>query len=277
MRSGADLVVSPANLAPLALSNNLVVMHDAAALRGPGWYSAGYARWQARVLPLIARRAKAIVAPSEFSRDEIAELTGVPLERITVIAGGVDSRFSPRADSAQAMSRLGLERPYVLTVASRVGRKNLSVLDFAARSLAADGVDVVVAGGDRPQFRSDALGEGAVRHIGYVDDALLPGLYAGASAFVLPSLHEGFGLTAVEAMASGVPTVLSQAGALPQTAMEGAIYFDPLDRSQMLSQLRSAIGNRPLAKAGIERASGFTWERCADAVDQLVGELLASK
>lgn len=275
-RAGTPLVINPANLAPLAFAHNLVVIHDAAALRQPDWYSNLYSSYQARLLPQVARRAESIVTVSEFSKAELIELLGVSGSKIHVIAGGVDSRFSPAADSTKARAKLALHAPYVLCVASRTARKNLASLEPAARLLAAEGLELVVAGGNRPQFK-DGAGAGAVRFLGYVDDDLLPGLYAGASAFVLPSLHEGFGLTALEAMASGVPTVLSSAGALPETGGNGALYADPLDPLEIADQIKAAIGNKELAAAGIARAAHFGWDRTARELDQLVGELIASK
>lgn len=275
-RANAPLLINPANLAPLAFPRNLVHIFDAAALREPEWYSRLYAGYQARMLPQIARRAKAIVTGSEFSKGELIELLGVPGSKVHVIAGGVDRRFSAAADAGEAKEQLSLTAPYVLCVASRTARKNLGSLEPAARLLAADGIELVVAGGDRPQFNEQS-GASTVRSLGYVDDALLPGLYAGASAFVLPSLHEGFGLTALEAMASGVPTVLAAAGALPETAGDGALYADPRDPLEIAAQISAAIGNEQLAAAGRARAAQFSWERTARELDQLVGELIASK
>ncbi len=275
-RKRTPLLINPANLAPLAFPRNLVHIFDAAALREPTWYSSLYASYQRRLLPQIARRAEAVVTGSEFSKNELVELLGVRREKVHVIAGGVDSRFSPLADVGQARTALSLSAPYVLCVASRTARKNLGSLEPAARLLAAGGIELVVAGGDRPQFREQAAA-GSVRFLGYVDERFLPGLYAGAIAFVLPSLHEGFGLTALEAMASGLPTVLSSAGALPETGGSAALYADPQDPLAIADQICAAIGNKELAAAGAARAAQFSWEQTARALDQLVGELIASK
>ncbi len=275
MHAGASLILGPANLAPLAWPRNVVVIHDAAALREPSWYSAAYARWQRALLPRIAARAAAIITPSEFSRAEVVELLGAAADRVHVVPGGVGERFSPAADSGRARTDLGLRRPYVLTVASRTARKNLEALEPAARALAREGVEIVAAGGERPQFRDDAP-SGTVRLLGRVDDALLPGLYAGACAFVLPSRHEGFGLTALEAMASGVPIVVSRAGALPETCADAALYADPDDPGSFTGALARAIGDRRLAAAGRERAAAFTWERAARGVDAVVHGALRS-
>jgi glycosyltransferase involved in cell wall biosynthesis len=270
-RERAALLLCPANLAPLAFPRNVVVLHDAAPLREPAWYSRGYVAWQRAVLPRIARRARLVVTVSEFSRRELSELLGLDAARIAVVPGGVDERFTPAADPAPARVALGLERPYVLTVASRTARKNLGALEAAARRLTADGVEVVAAGGDRPQFRAGNE-PSAVRALGHVPDEHLPGLYAGAAAFVLPSLYEGFGLTCLEAMACGVPVVAARAGALPETCGDAALFADPTEPAAFTAALERALGadGARLRAAGPARAAAYSWERSAREVDALV-------
>ena len=264
----AGLLLNPANLAPLAFPRNAIVIHDAAALRNPGWYSPLYGRWQRGVLPVIAKRARIVVTVSEFSRREIAELLHVDAH---VVPGGVDQRFRPDADPAPARAALGLDRPYVLTVASRTTRKNLASLGATSRRLGNEGIDLVAAGGARPQFRSDdEAARNGPRPLGHVPDAHLPGLYAGASAFVLPSWHEGFGLTCIEAMACGVPVVAARAGALPETCGDAARYADPFDPDDIATQVEEAIGDDGLRAAGPRHAAQYTWERTAHALDALL-------
>ena len=254
----AEALLCPANLAPLAARNAVVVIHDAAPLRHPGWYSPAYARLQRRLLPLIARRARTVITVSEFSSNELRELLKVEAH---VVYGGVDSRFSPDAEPAAR------DRPYVLCVASHTARKNLKALVPAATRL---GIDVVVAGGHRPQFAAES-GLEALTLLGPVDDKDLPGLYTGALAFVLPSLYEGFGLPVLEAMASGTPVLAANTSALPETCGNAARLVEPGEWDTAIEALLGDEAERQrLRQAGLERAAAFTWERTAKAVDALL-------
>ena len=262
----AGVLLSPANLAPLAHPRNAIVIHDAAALRDPEWYSRAYVAWQRAVLPRLARRALHVLTVSEFSKAELVELLGVDPHRITVVPGGVDGRFTPDAEAAAR------PRPYVLCVASQTARKNLAALGPAAQALSAQGVDLVVAGGHRPQFAAEP-GLEALTVLGHVDDADLPGLYAGAELFVLPSLYEGFGLPVIEAMASGTPVVCTDAGALPETAAGAARFSSPDPealRDAVLSVLADSAERERLRAAGLARAGDFSWDATARAVNSLL-------
>ncbi|MDX6664459.1 MAG: hypothetical protein QOG68_665 [Solirubrobacteraceae bacterium] len=256
----ADVLVNPANLAPLAFPRNVVIIHDAAVLREPSWYSPSYVRWQRAILPRVARRALKVVTDSAFSRRELHELLGVEAE---VVPGGVDhARFVP--------GRPRTDRPYVLTVASLTARKNLAALGETARRLAADGIELLAAGGGRPQFQAE---DAPIRRLGHVPDDELPALYAGALAVVLPSLYEGFGLPCLEAMASGTPVVAADRGALPETCGDAALLVDPADQAAIAGAVQAAIGDATLRERGIAHAAGYSWERTAGGIAGIIGSL----
>jgi glycosyltransferase involved in cell wall biosynthesis len=278
-RRRAALVYSPANLAPVAWPRNVVLLHAVAALRHPEWYSRAYVAWQRLIVPAAARRARAVVTVSEFSRGQIAQTLGLDPDRIAVIAGGVDERFAPEADAGPARRALGLEeRPYVLTLATRYGRKNQGALAGAARRLRDEGIDLVAAGGERAYMRGEAPVP-EVRALGYVDDALLPGLFAGARAFVLASREEGFGLPCLEAMAAGVPVVAADSGALPETCGDAALLVDPGDPEAIADAVARAALDEPrrarMRAPGLARAGALTWDRAARETDALLQRVAA--
>jgi glycosyltransferase involved in cell wall biosynthesis len=245
-------------------------------VRHPEWYSRGYALWQRSAHRTLVRRARLVITVSEFARGELIDALGADPDRVAVVPNGVDERFSPDADPTAARNAHGLTRSYVLAVGTRIARKNLAVLDQAARALAEHGIELVAAGSGRGYMREEQ--DEPLRRLGYVTDEHLPGLYAGAEALAMPSLYEGFGLPCLEAMASGTPVVASNAAALPETCGDAALLVEPHDEDGFADALlTAATGDQTrqrLTAAGLERARTRTWQRAAEETDRLLGRLL---
>jgi glycosyltransferase involved in cell wall biosynthesis len=272
----AELLLSPANLAPLAGTRNVVVVHDSAPFREPGWYGRVYGAWHRALVPRIARRARLVIVPSEHVRAELIDLLGLDAGRVRAIPPGVDAAFADPPDPAPLLRRLGLEQPYVLAVGTDSPRKNLGLLDRLAAGLEAAGLQVAIAGSGRSYLPASA--PGAARRLGYVPDADMPGLYAGAAVLAMPSFYEGFGLPCVEAMAAGTPVVAADRAALPEACGGAALLADPDDPDAFAAALVEAAGpeRERLVEAGRARAASLRWEHTAELVDAAIGDVLGA-
>ena len=270
----SKLLLSPANMAPLVGRGNVVVIHDVAPFHEPDWFGRGYGAWHRAAIPRIARRARLVIVPSEFVRDELVELLGLDPERVRAIAPGVSPALADPPAAEPVLRRLGLDQPYVLALGTDSPRKNMGLLDRIAPALADAGVGVAIAGSGRSYL--PAAARGSARRLGYVPDADLPALYAGAAAFAMPSLYEGFGLPCVEAMAAGTPVVAADRAALPEACGGAALLVDPDDADAFAAALIRAAGadRERLAVAGRARAAGLSWARSAESVDAAIGALL---
>jgi len=218
-----------------------------------------------------------VIAPSEVVRGQLVEVLGVEEERTRLVSLGVDPALGDRADPLRAAARHGLTGPYVLAVGTDLPRKNFELLDRLSEPLGREGIEVVLAGSTRHYM---PRGSYSVRELGYVAEEDLPGLYAGAAAFAMPSLYEGFGLPCLEAMACGAPVVASDRAALPETCGQAALLVDPTDHEAFagaLLQAASPGGTRTrLVEAGRQRAAHLTWDHTARGVDAVVAEALGA-
>jgi alpha-1,3-rhamnosyl/mannosyltransferase len=224
----------------------------------------------------ILRRADGIIAVSEATRDDAVRILKLPPERFRVIHHGVaDVYFQVKPEDAErARSRLGLKRPYVLFVGSIEPRKNVDLLLNAFEKLPLDmrmEFELVLAG--PPGWaQSETLARlrnpvAGVRYLGYVAEQNLPGLFAGASAFVYPSLYEGFGFPVAQAMAAGAPVITSNVSSLPEIAGGAAMLIDPRSESELTFALKEMLTSPSrrcdLIARGRENAACFSWAACA--------------
>jgi alpha-1,3-rhamnosyl/mannosyltransferase len=286
-RDRVDVFLSPYYKLPLAARcPGIVTIHDLYFIGYPGRPRPVYDRVMTRVARLCARAAAAVIADSEASRRDIVARLGVPEAKIRVIPVGLGPEFRPTAPAAAVLERYRLRRPYALCVGNFKPHKNVPRLLRAWARLPADlraSHRLALAGGD-PVGRAElealgtslGLGDG-LTFTGLVDDADLPAVYSGATLLVLPSLDEGFGLPALEAMACGTPVVAASRGALPEVVGEAGVLVDP-DKDDALEAavtavLSSADLRADLRRRGRARAAGFSLERTAGRVLALCAEV----
>ena len=271
-----------ANYVPIRYDVPVVItVHDLSWLRYRETHPIDRVRWLERAMPRALADAAAIVVDSEFVRQEVLDTFSLDAARVHKVHLGVSRRFRPRddAETRGVLQRLGLSHGrYVLAVGTIEPRKNLGhAIDAHARLPEAlqRSFPLVVAGGKGWHSESlerrleDLVRKGVVRVLGYVPDAELALLYAGAAAFVFPSLYEGFGLPPLEAMASGVPVLVADRASLPEVTGEAAVKIDP-DRPDDTSRaleaiLEDAALRAEVVRRGLERAARFTWTQTAQA------------
>lgn len=234
-------------------------------------------------VPLFCRRADAIVAVSEHTRSDLIRSYHLPPEKITVIYEAAAPEFVPQPAERieQARQRYGLPPRYLLTVCVIEPKKNHAGFLCAFERLCRDEPDLywVIVGSKgwlyESFFRALERSPARVRVVlpGYIADADLPAVYAGAQAFVFPSLYEGFGLPPLEAMACGTPVLSSDSTSLPEVCGDAAAYFDPRNVDSMIAAARRVLSDPPLQEAmsghGLEQAAQFSWLKTAEKTWQL--------
>jgi glycosyltransferase involved in cell wall biosynthesis len=228
------------------------------------------------LVPAAARSAHRVITLSEATRLDLVETLHLDPERIDVVPPGIGAvrRAQPLAEAdVRARFELG-DRRVLLTLSAKRPHKNLLRLISALAEVPADRRPLLVLPGyptwHEPDLRrqADSLGVTEdVRFLGWVEDAEVEGLWEIATAFVFPSLYEGFGLPVLEAMARGVPVACSSAPSLRESAGDAALLFDPSDEHAIAEALLRLLSDESLRndlrERGLRRAGQFSWERAA--------------
>jgi len=272
----ADLLHTPLVPAvpPAGPGQRLVVtVHDLAFLVHPELYPVGWRLLYRAALLRAVRSADAIISVSRHTAEDLVRRSRVQAGRIHVVplAAGLPITGG---DVEETLARLKIRHPYVLFAGTLGPRENVVRLVRAYRRLASRGAPhaLVLAGpmGWRPQglFRELAIeAPGEIVLTGPTEPADLDALHRGASAFVYPSLYEGFGLPVLDAMARGTPCVVSIAASLPEVAGEAAVPVEPRSVAGLAEAMERVLNDQSLTarlrEAGLARAAGFTWEETA--------------
>jgi len=282
-------------LPPALPCPGVVLVHDCSFLRHDGFMPAATQAAFRRFVPWSVRRAARVVTVSEFTRRDLLELRpNVAPERVVAIPNGVSAAFAPVDGAAAAVrARYGIDAPYVVFLGALQPRKNLRRLLAAWRIFKErrpeSAAVLVLAGAPKSAGAGEEIDDLArrlgvahsVRRLGYVDgQPALRTLLAGARALAYPSLYEGFGLPALEAMACGTPVLASNGTALPETVGSAAMLVDPASERSIADGLQRLVTDdvehARLRRAGLRRAAELTWDSTAERLASVYLDCLSA-
>jgi alpha-1,3-rhamnosyl/mannosyltransferase len=276
MDPGVDVFHTCKLLHPPRRAKLTATIHDLTCWLLPETHSAANVAADLNFAERILKRADGLIAVSRATRDDAVRILKLPPEKIRVIYHGIaETYFRVTPEEAQAVrARLGLKRPYLLFVGTIEPRKNVSLLLDAFLGLppsTRQEFELVVAGppGWSQNKTLARLGQSAsgIRYLGYVAEPHLPGLFAGAAAFVYPSLYEGFGFPVAQAMAAGTAVITSGVSALPEIAGGAAVLVDPHSETELRAAIQEVLTSparrQRLADLGRASALRFSWAECA--------------
>ncbi len=269
----------------------VITIHDLHYLHFPQFMTESSRRYYAGQIRWATRQADHLLVPSEATRRDLVALLSTPEHKITVHMLGVNARFRPAPpdEVAACRNRHDLPSSYVLFVGTYEPRKNIPALLRAYDLLRQTLPDLppLVLAGRRGWLFEDIF---RLAHDLALDDYLLwrenfpaedlPALYSGAIALALPSFYEGFGLTALEAMACGTPPIVSDRSSLPEVVGEAGLLINPDNPETLADALRRLLEDSALRERlrliGLERAHEFTWRRTAEIVRSVYDRVISS-
>ncbi len=274
MRRRASLLHSPNQTTPrLVPSKRIVTIYDLGPFILPEEHDAA----SRQAIQASVKRADAVLVPSQSVADRLIEETGVDPSHVTVTHPGVDPSFramDPEHCAALAMDSYGLRPGYILSLGPGHPQKNRGAIFLTLRRLLDDGfnVHVAVIGDDgSPAQQAMVTDFGLENHVsfcGFVPQQDLPALYNAASILLHPAMHDGLGLSVLEAMACSAPLVVTDRSSPPELAGEACITVDPFDIDGMVAAVAHILDDPSLATRmrfdGLKRAADFSWEACAE-------------
>jgi glycosyltransferase involved in cell wall biosynthesis len=279
-----DLLHAPDFVLPPTRARTILTIHDLSFLIYPQFAAQGMVRYLSDAVPRSLRRADAVVSDSEATTRDLTRLLRVDPARVTLVYPGVSPRFRPlpASETEPVRQRLGLPARFVLFVSTLEPRKNVVRLieAFARLGDSGDqrlaGLRLVIAGRRGWLYQDifaaiERLGLGErVRVLDFVHDNDLPALYNLAEVFAYPSIYEGFGLPALEAMACGTPVLTADNSSLPEVVGDAALLVPAEDVGAIAGGLAQLVADRALRDrlraAGPLRARQYTWDAAARQV-----------
>ena len=258
----------------------IVTVHDLFPFQYPDQFTDRGRAMLHRGAEITRAEADLVLCPSEATADD-CQAYGIERARLRVVHWGTDLTAAAPTDVAAVRARHGLDGPFALWVGTVEPRKNLAVLLRALADVPPEAGPLVIVGPDGWMVDLDALLEpvrGRVRRLGYVPTEDLPALNAAATVSVLPSLAEGFGFTALEAMAQGTPVIVSGGSASEEVVGPAGVVLPATDASAWAASLTELLTDEERAEQlggqGRDRAQGFSWSRCGTTTAEAYRDVL---
>lgn len=228
----------------------------------------------------VIRESKKIIAVSHSTKEDLIDTLKIPEDKIVVIHEGVEEKFKPQPLTIvdNIKRKYKIKGDYIFSLSTLEPRKNQVGLVEAFKLIREDNPDIQLIIGGRSGWGDKIQPVEGVSFLGFVDEADLPGLYSGASAFAMPSFYEGFGLPALQAMACGTPTVASNISSFPEVVGDAGVLVDPNSADKIAAGIVEAISKSgKYRKLGLEQAAKFTWDKAAKQTHKVYEEVLNSK
>ncbi|MCE7626708.1 glycosyltransferase family 4 protein [Vibrio fluvialis] len=229
-------------LPPIFYKDSIFTIHDVSFKHNPEWFSLGYRLWYGFAYRILSLVSKKVITVSEFSKNEISKFYPVMRSKIVVVYNRIPLFSSEeRVDTHE-------RGEYVLLVSSLDPRKNINNYIEAFTKANSGNYRLIVVGGTGNAFKFNFPKDKLVNvtFTGYVDDSELEELYKGATAFIYPSLYEGFGIPPLEAMSVGCPSIVSNMASIPEVCGDAVLYFDPTSIKSMVDATEKILGDKDL-------------------------------
>jgi glycosyltransferase involved in cell wall biosynthesis len=279
-----DIVIEPAHFGPFNLPQNIkrvTIIHDLTPIKFPQWHKRLSRNLQKIFLPSILKRASLIITNSENTKKDLSETYPFTKEKVVRIYPGTDPFFC--LDRNEIVHH---KEPFFLSVGTIEPRKNFSLLLDAYqlfREKSNFNHSLIICGGKgwknkifyqklkNHSFKND------IKILGYVNKKELKKLYSTTTAFIYPSLYEGFGFPVIEAMSCGAPCIVSNRSSLPEVGGDAALYFNPESASELCSQMiqlsnSNELQNELIAK-GFKQIIKFSWKDFATNIEVLLKKI----
>ncbi|CAI0794377.1 glycosyltransferase family 4 protein [Serratia proteamaculans] len=279
-KNGSGLLLNLGSTAPVFYNNQIVTHHDVTYKRYPESFSKKFRLFYSLLIPMMLKNSKNLLTVSEFSRKEINDVYGYPLDKIAIIYNAVSEKF-------QKAIRLEETERYFLAVSSPNFHKNFHGM-LEAFELLGDKYNVslkiigkTATSFSKQDFSSLIKNSKKIKFMGRVNDDEMIKLYQNALAFVFPSFYEGFGIPPLEAQSCGCPVISSNMASMPEVLRDSAVYFDPYNKENISSVMERIILDSDLRSEiickGDANIKRFSWNDSAMKVSQIVDDILSKK